>query len=328
MLIVLLLSFLGSALFCFIYLRLALRWRILDHPDHRSSHQSPTPHGGGLPMMLALALGSGLSVAWGWQWPQVFCGGVGIALGLVLVGVLDDLYGLPVRLRFALYTLSCLGLLLLVFGPPGGWPLATWLLMPVFLLGALWLLNLYNFMDGIDGLAATQCILACSTAAFLAGWRGADPVYGNACLMLAAVHAGFLIWNWAPARLFMGDAGSVPTGFLLALLALWGSAAAYLPVACWLILLAAFITDATGTLAHRARRGEKLTRPHREHAYQRLSRAFDGHRPVVVLLLAIHVLWLLPLAVLATSFPENAITLVILAYIPLAFGMAKAWRLG
>lgn len=328
MLTVTLITFCVSAAWCFVYLQLALRWQLLDLPNHRSSHDQPTPHGGGVPTMLALLCGLGIGFLWGWEWPAIYAAGLAVSSGLVLVGVVDDIHGLPVGLRFALYACACVLLLLLLYGAPGSWMPMQWLAMPLLLLGLLWLLNLYNFMDGIDGLAATQCILATSTAAGLAGWQQAAPVYAMACLLLAAAHAGFLLWNWSPARMFMGDAGSVPTGFLLGLLALWGGETGYLPVACWLILLAAFVTDATVTLIARACRGEKLTDPHRTHAYQKLSRYFGAHRPVVLLLLAIHVLWLAPLALLAASFPAHGISLVILAYIPLTFGMAKAARLG
>jgi len=183
-------------------------------------------------------------------------------------------------------------------------------------------------MDGIDGYAATQCIIACACAALLAWGQGAAPQYLLFCLLLAAAQTGFLFWNWPTARLFMGDAGSVPTGFLLGALALLGHAQGYLPLACWLILLAVFITDASVTLLWRMATGQDFTRPHRLHAYQRLSRQLGGHLPVVLILLALNGLWLFPLALTSALFPKYSILLVILAYVPLLGGMAKAREFG
>ena len=279
-------------------------------------------------MMLALCATALVAVLTGWDIGGNYLWLLAIAMGLVAVGVVDDIQGLPVRVRLAIYLLACLLALPLALGAPGTWPPAIWWASPLLLVGLLWLVNLYNFMDGIDGLAATQCILAAGTAALLVLLGGGDAGYALACLSLAGVHAGFLAWNWPPARLFMGDAGSVSTGFLLGALALLGAGQGALPLACWLILLAGFITDASVTLLWRACTGQDIASPHRLHAYQRLSRVFGGHRPVVFLLLGLHLIWLAPLATLAASFPEISSYLVILAYIPLLPGMAKALRLG
>jgi Fuc2NAc and GlcNAc transferase len=190
------------------------------------------------------------------------------------------------------------------------------------------MVNLYNFMDGIDGIAATQCILACASAALLA-WMGRAPggaEYALFCLLLAAAQLGFLFWNWPPARLFMGDAGSVPTGLLLSGLALLGWAQGLLDLACWLILLAVFITDASWTLLWRLFSGQPVAQAHRLHAYQRLSRYWGSHMLIDVLLMAINAAWLFPLAWAAHSFPEYAFILVILAYLPLLLGMVRVGK--
>ena len=173
-----------------------------------------------------------------------------------------------------------------------------------------------------------QCILACGSAALLSWADGGAAGYALFCLLLAAGHLGFLGWNWPPARLFMGDAGSVPTGFLLAGLALLGWIEGQLNPLCWLILLAAFVTDATWTLVWRMASGQPFTRPHRLHAYQRLSRHFGSHLAVDMLLLALNALWLFPLAWAVRSSPNYGFLLVILAYLPLVWGMAKIRQFG
>jgi Fuc2NAc and GlcNAc transferase len=190
------------------------------------------------------------------------------------------------------------------------------------------MLNLYNFMDGIDGIAALQCIQAAVSVALLSWFSTGDAAYAGYCLMLAAAHAGFLAWNWPPARLFMGDAGSVPTGYLLGVLALLGAVQGTVPLEVWLILLAPFIVDASYTLVWRVVTGQPFTRPHRMHAYQRLSRHWGGHLPVDMALLAVHALWLFPLALTLTVWPKFPVLLVILAYLPLLIGVAKSRNLG
>jgi Fuc2NAc and GlcNAc transferase len=320
----LVLAFVLSCALCGLYLWLARRWQILDMPNERSAHQRPTPHGGGLPLMTAFLLSAGLcALAYG-PWPEGYQPILVVAGLLTLLGVLDDLWNLPVGGRFFLYGMVAAmvsGALLQgrieLTSLPGG------LLFALVSMAVLWTMNLYNFMDGIDGLAATQAILACASAALLSRAYGGTPGYALLCLLLAASHLGFLLWNWQPARLFMGDAGSIPTGFLIAALALLGAVQGELPIACWLILLAAFITDATATLAWRVVTKQAFTRPHRSHAYQRLSRYWGSHRRVVLLLLVLHALWLFPLAWAASVWPYSQLFLVILAYLPLLFGMAK-----
>ena len=207
----LLVTLIASTLLCGVYLRLARRWQILDTPNARSSHLLPTPHGGGAPMLLAFGLGLLLAQYWVGTWPLLYLQLSGIALLLMLLGIADDLWSLSVRLRFGIYGLSCLAAVVFIVPPPATASVLTVaLLMVAATLAMLWLVNLFNFMDGIDGIAATQCLLACTAAAFLAS----GGAYAGFCLLLAASQLGFLVWNWPPARLFMGDAGSIPTGFL------------------------------------------------------------------------------------------------------------------
>jgi Fuc2NAc and GlcNAc transferase len=305
---------------------------MLDVPNERSSHSSATPSGGGIALMIALLLGVSVA-AWGAvDWRADLLGLAAIAGALAILGLVDDLRGVSIQARLLWYALASLLASWLLLSPllageeiaavsaPG---LVAMAAVAVVALAILWLLNLYNFMDGIDGIAALQAILACLAAALLSWGQGGSTGYALFCLLLAAAHAGFLIWNVPPARLFMGDAGSVPTGFLLAGLAVAGWRQGVLDPLCWLVLLAAFITDATWTLLRRMTGGEPFTQPHRSHAYQRLSRHWRSHLKVDLLLLAINLLWLLPLACAIQLWPENAPILVILAYVPLCCGMAK-----
>lgn len=318
-----LLAPLASALLCGVWLRLAQRGKWLDHPDHRSSHARSTPSGGGVGVMLALALSVVIAAASGVSWGAAYWLLLGLALVLMLAGMIDDRHNLPATLRLGIYGLACMVLVsvldLRLTPVPA---ISGWIVWPLLVVGLLWFLNLYNFMDGIDGLAALQCFLAAASAALLAVLGGA-PLFALFCILLALCQLGFLYWNWPPARLFMGDAGSIPTGFLLGGLALYGASTGALPLACWLVLLAGFITDASWTLVARSLRGVSLMEAHREHAYQRLSRHWRSHVAVDFFLLALNALWLLPLAWTIWHWPEFQLLLVILAYLPLLLGMAK-----
>lgn len=324
--IVVLITCLLSAVACSVYIRLARRWQLLDIPNDRSSHQQPTPRGGGLPLMLAFF--SGILMVFG---PQVFFESrygfvLGGAIFLTLVGVVDDAWSLSVRLRFVAYGLCCC---VVSAGLLHGAELAAGVLSValVFVVAAalLWGLNLYNFMDGLDGFAASQCFLACSGAALLAA-IGGNEHYVYFCLLLGFSHLGFLIWNWPVAQLFMGDAGSISTGFLLATLAVLGAVDGVLPFGVWLILLAIFITDASYTLCWRMFTGQKFTQAHRLHGYQRLSRYWGSHLPVLYLLIAINWLWLFPLAWAAKTWPSYSAAVVALTYLPLLLGVVKLRR--
>jgi Fuc2NAc and GlcNAc transferase len=319
-----------SALLCGLYQRYAVARQILDIPNQRSSHSMPTPYGGGVPLLLAftfgLALAAWLHVAWDGAFVVLTIG----ALVLMLIGVVDDVRGLSVRWRLLIYSAVCLltttALLQDMITTMASDILRAALVL-FWALVLLWSLNLYNFMDGIDGIAALQTVFICCAAAFLSWSAGHNGNYVLYCLLLAAAHCGFLFWNYPPARLFMGDAGSVPTGFLLASLALLGMVQGQVSPLCWLVLSAVFITDASWVLIWRVITRQDFTQPHRMHAYQRLSRHWNSHKRVDLLLMGINVLWLFPIALAVQSWPQIGLFLVFFAYLPLLYGMAKTTRL-
>jgi len=248
-------------------LLLLRRKGILDHPTERSSHSQPTPRGGGWGILLT-ALPAWVALVYFDLAPE---GSITLLVGAaVLMGIswLDDVQGLPASTRFLVQlAVVALGLMALpddtlVFQ---GWLPWTWdRLLAGF--GWLWFLNLFNFMDGIDGLAGTE---AGTLGLGLAGLAlaGAMPLaLGWPAALIAGAALGFLIWNWHPARLFMGDVGSVPLGFLLGGLLLQAAAAGAWAAA--LLLPAFFLADATVTLLDRLRRRQKVWQAHREHFYQ------------------------------------------------------------
>jgi UDP-N-acetylmuramyl pentapeptide phosphotransferase/UDP-N-acetylglucosamine-1-phosphate transferase len=252
-----------------------MRQRALDEPNERSSHSIPTPRGGGIAVIGAvLAVWVGLTVAG--RLPPMLLLVAAATLGLAAVSFLDDLRGLsPVSRLVAQLTAVAFGMQVL----PSHAVFQGWL-PPVLDDAAvallwLWFVNLCNFMDGIDGIAASEA------AAIGLGLVLIAPAPHTAWLAaaIAAASVGFLVWNWAPARIFLGDVGSVPLGFLLGFLLLDAAArGAWLPA---LVLPAYFLADATLTLLRRLARGERVWEAHREHFYQRAVQAGLGHAAVV-----------------------------------------------
>lgn len=310
----------------------AERLGFIDVPNERSSHRMPTPRAGGL----AFVAVAPLVVMATSRWMGVgFLPGEGALLfGSVVVaavGLADDRWGLPVRLRFAVYLLAAA--VLVVGGGylhelqwPGGPSIYLgWLGMPVTLFWVVGLTNAYNFMDGIDGIAAAQAVVAGTAAGLLALWNGSTAV-GLYALMLAAGVLGFIPHNWPPARIFMGDVGSAFLGYTFAGLAVLssGEPSNSIPFGLWVVLLAPFLFDTMLTLARRVARGEKWFEAHRQHLYQRLVRAGWSHLSVTSLYLCADLL--LAVVVVANSAVKlDGAGFALVASLPLLaiFGLVK-----
>jgi Fuc2NAc and GlcNAc transferase len=302
--------------------------RLLDVPNDRSSHARPTPRGGGLALTVAHVLGVLVASLLGLLPPDLAAALIGGGSLVAIIGFLDDHGDVNPSLRLACHFLAFIwaswwlgGLPQVDFGwgPTGlGW--AGTVLMLLYL---AWFLNLFNFMDGIDGIAAAQSISMSGTASLLLLWPAAAPGAVLPLLMLAAATAGFLVWNWPPARIFMGDVGSGYLGYALGVLALWTIVEGWLTPWVWLILGGAFLADATVTLLVRATARMPIVDAHRSHAYQRLSRHLHGHRPVTLLFVGINILWLGPWAAVASYSPRYGAAFATLALAPLFFAAAR-----
>lgn len=301
--------------------RYALSQSLLDIPNARSSHSTPTPRGGGVAIVLtflaALVVLGGLG-----HMPVSVClalGGAGLLVAII--GFMDDHGHIAARWRLLGHFLAAAWALFWLGGVP---PISVFGLsvepgVVVSMLGLLylvWMLNLYNFMDGIDGIASVEAVSACLGACLLYGFTG-HLAEAWAPLLLALSAAGFLCWNFPPARIFMGDAGSGFLGIALAVLSLHAAWLGSELFWCWLILLGVFIVDATVTLLRRLLRGDRVYEAHRSHAYQYASRHFGRHLPVTLAVLLINLVWLLPIAVAVAIFGLDGAVGVVLAYAPL-----------
>ena len=287
------------------------RRELLAEVNERSSHERPTPTMGGVSVvMIVMAYLIYLSVSGvvpAWQWA--------IALGLIaIVGLWDDLQPLRALPRIAVHIFGAvLGIVALQLSEP------LWLML-ILVVAVVWFTNLFNFMDGIDGIAGVQvfvfCLGAQITAAGIGGW------YGDLLWVVAGASVGFLAYNWPPARIFMGDVGSGFLGLLLALLVILLWQKEVLPLIASLILLAGFWFDATYTLCVRMLTGQPFTQAHRSHLYQRLARR-KGHLWTTGVYCIFSAFWLMPLAWIAAQNEHLQLYLLVLSVLPLAF---LCWR--
>lgn len=254
-----------------VILMLLLKTRLigiaLDQPNHRSLHNEVTPRTGGLAIMTSLVFTWGL-MGLAWQWLAA------LAL-LITISLIDDMRGLPVRWRFSVQlAISALFVWVLI---PG----VVWWLFILLTLIITWVINLYNFMDGSDGLAGGMALFGFSSYA-LAAYFMHDTQLAMMSGCISATSLAFLLFNFHPARIFMGDAGSVPLGFLAGAMGIYGWQQDIWPAWFPMLVFSPFIFDASVTLIKRVCHGEKFWQAHRSHYYQRLIQLGWGHRKTAI----------------------------------------------
>jgi len=306
-----------------------IRRAVFDTPNQRSSHVTPVPRGGGI-AVLAVALPLISAIVWLYRPGDAVAWAVlGGTLALAIVSGLDDRSGLPVMTRLCAQAVCVAVVLALI---PGKFTLFQGLL-PVALdrlmvgLAWIWFVNLYNFMDGIDGLAGVETAsigLGVFALTGLIGAQGGDSatVAGLGGLILAAAASGFLVLNWHPARVFLGDVGSIPLGFLLGwlllTLAMWGYWVAALTLPAY------YLADAGITIAARALRGERVWQAHADHFYQRAVRRGWSHARVARFIGGGNIM-LVALAAFSTQVVNRAGDLICLGGAALIVALMLAW---
>lgn len=303
--------------------RYALRKSLMDIPNERSSHTVPTPRGGGVAIVVSFVLALPILINQGYTEAAAAYGLLGSGLFVAVIGFADDHGHIAARWRLLGHFIAAAWAIYFLSGLPAieffgsafnlGW--FGHILAAIYI---VWMLNLYNFMDGIDGLASVQAISVCLGMCLVYWFSGNGELIWAPLILVAAV-AGFLWWNFPPAKIFMGDAGS---GFLGVVLATLSIVAAWVDpnlLWCWLILLGVFIVDATWTLARRLLRGEKVYQAHRSHAYQNASRVYSSHKAVTLGVLALNVFWLLPISMVVMFGGLSGGVGLIVAYLPLIF---------
>ena len=302
--------------------RYALSNNLVDTPNSRSSHSAPMPRGGGVAFVIPfLLLVPVLAVADDLPWSTVWAL-MGGSIWISIIGFADDHKHIAARWRLlahfvgAAWILFWLGgfppLLILGFTIDLGW--AGHILGAFYL---VWLLNLYNFMDGIDGIACIEAITVCIGAVLIIAPQSPPHSIWLIPLLLGASVLGFLFWNFPPAKIFMGDVGSTFLGLIfggISIQATW-----ILPQMfwVWLILLGVFITDATFTLFHRFMKGKKVYKAHRTHAFQVAAQHFDSHKTVSLTVGLINLLWLFPMGYFVGKQWIGGLEGLMIAYAPL-----------
>ncbi|WP_460164684.1 MraY family glycosyltransferase [Sessilibacter sp. MAH1] len=303
------------------YRKHAIQKGIIDNPNHRSSHKTPTPTGGGIVTVCGIiavwAICYGLQMLSIKEFLALTIPGSIIAA----VGFFDDKHNLPRRIRFIAQIVSACITISLIYPLPD---IQIWQNISIELnglgiiavvIGIVWMTNLYNFMDGIDGIAGAEAVTVLAGASLICFING--QVELAAVLITSSLPVyGFLYWNWPPAKIFMGDACSTFLGMTFATLALITSKSEAINLWSWFILLSLFILDATITLLVRIATGQKWREAHRTHLYQKLSLLY-GHKTSTSLFIGINFIVLTTLiynAKLPTSF-YLITTLIILTVI-------------
>ncbi|MDR3154822.1 MAG: hypothetical protein LBW85_11290 [Deltaproteobacteria bacterium] len=302
--------FLACVVLLFVIMRLNASLKLLDVPNDRSSHSRPTPSGGGLAIVIII-----LAANWKvfLECPEFLAGGLAIAA----VGLADDIKKLPVMPRL-LTQIAFAGLLVLLLparGPIVGIPM--WIIKAILIPAGVWFINVYNFMDGIDGLAGGYANAAAAGFLFC--------IHNNALLVeswnievyrqIFYVTMAFLIFNWSPAKIFMGDTGSTFLGFVFFSLGARSLILGNYAIYAFVIIMSFFWIDATITLARRYRAGARIFQAHREHAFHKASAIF-GHWKVTCFMITVTLFWLNPMARLAVTHVKLAPLLTLLAVMP------------
>ena len=287
---------------------------VVDVPNNRSLHTIPTPRTGGIGLMLAAGMG--------WL---LYAGGAltsvaALAALLALIFLIDDVRSLPVLPRFAAQFTAAIA-----FVAASG-PYSLWLVAPL-VLGTVWSSNLYNFMDGSNGFAGGMTVFGFASYAAAASLNGNAEIAMLAAIVASAA-AGFLFWNFDPARIFLGDAGSIPLGFLAATLGINGWHRGIWPFWLPLLVFSPFAVDATLTLFQRIRRGEKLPEAHRSHYYQRLVQSGWSHRRLALAAYALMAAASIS-AIALRAAPPAAVAALLLAwtgiYTAIAVAIDRRW---
>ncbi len=297
----------ASMLLTRLVLRVAVRKSVLDLPNERSLHSVPTPRGGGVAIVAVVLLGVAYLAAIRMIHPHVAIALYGGGLLVAWTGWADDRRDVSARVRVTAHAVAALWAVAWLGGMPsltvGADPVRLGMAGSLLaMLGIVWATNFYNFMDGIDGLAAAEATSIGAAAAVLLAVRG-SPLAAVAAL-LAGAAAGFLPWNWERARIFMGDVGSGFLGFAFATLAVATENSGALPALLWILLFGFFFGDATITLLRRMLRREAWYAAHRVHAYQRAVQGGWSHNGVTIVALLVNVCLAL-LAWLALDSPRQ-----------------------
>jgi UDP-N-acetylmuramyl pentapeptide phosphotransferase/UDP-N-acetylglucosamine-1-phosphate transferase len=267
-------------------MRFAVRNKMTVMPNERSLHDMPTPKGGGIAIVVTWYTGISILFFSGIIERSLFFALLSGVL-LAVVSLIDDIRGLKPFIRLIVQFITAIIAFIFLNGlRPLVMPQISinynFIVYPIAIIGMVWFINLFNFMDGVDGFASLEAIILCAVF-FVFTWS-------ISCVLLIACITGFLYWNWPKASIFMGDVGSTQLGFILVVLGIYYHNTYEFSILNWIMLTSPFWFDATLTLLRRLRNREKLSEAHRKHIYQRMVQAGSSHEKVNGFLLLINVI--------------------------------------
>ena len=318
-------SYLGARLAEILFLKLEL---FIDNPDDRSIHEYPIPSAGGLFIIVGFILHL-LFLEILYSTSNISYVILLISVTPVLViGVIDDLRKVGVFKRLLVHAFSAIVIVYYFqinnnFFNIGLQGQSSYIIALFSIVLSMWLMNLYNFMDGVDGYAATESIFVALSASLIAYINDSSSYIYMYLLGFGAANIGFLIRNWYPAKIFMGDTGSVSSGCIFAFFIFYSGAESVISVYTWLILLSVFISDSTYTLFVRIVTKKNITEPHLTHAFHIITEVKGSQLFTVKVLIFINMLWVLPMAILSMMYINYHIIITFLVYIPILLYLVK-----
>jgi len=310
--------FIASVVFTHIYKKIAIDYKILAIKNHRTLHSLPTPRGGGFIFSILSISAFGLI-----SWHQHLTEGLLLALlvgGLIatLTGFIDDLKDLSTKVKLNIQLILAFWLLYCQYYDESMLfdLLPVYIIVPIALFFMVWMMNAFNFMDGIDGMLASGTIFG-SLVLALVMFLTQGPIEIIAIfILIAATVAGFILFNWPPATIFMGDAGSLFLGYIFCVLLFFTSMNNIISIWTWFTVFGIFFTDTAVTQVMRILLVKRWYMAHRSHAYQNIARITESHLKVTGGVLLFNLLWVLPLAVWSALQPEMGMIALILSISP------------
>ena len=301
----------------------------IDSPTITSIHKKPTPSAGGISILISYLIFVCVLVNYVLFDYDAFLVLLSALIPIILIGLLDDYYSVSIYIRLFVQFFSSTIIIyhfqidtnVLNFQIFSEQSIIIIFIFSIIL--SIWLMNLYNFMDGIDGYASSECIFVSFSASLIAYLNSPESLMYLYLAGIGAANVGFFIRNWYPAKIFMGDTGSVSIGCIFAFFIFYSASESIISIYTWLILLSVFIADASYTLAVRVVTKKNITKAHLTHAFHMLASRKNSHKYVTKLLISINLFWVLPLALLSNAYMDYHVIITILVYLPLFIYLIK-----
>ena len=318
-------SYIGTCLVERLFLKFSL---FIDSPDDRSVHEYPIPSAGGLSIIVVFFLYLLFLII---LYPVNNFSYIILLISVipvVTIGVIDDLKKIGVYKRLLVHAFSSIVIVYYFQIINHSFSINTqgqsiYIIPLASIVLSMWLMNLYNFMDGVDGYAATESIFVALSASLIAYINDPSSYIYMYLLGFGAANIGFLIRNWHPAKIFMGDTGSVSSGCIFAFFIFYSGAESAISVYTWLILLSVFISDSTYTLFVRIVTKKNITKPHLTHAFHIITKVKESQFITVKVLILTNILWVFPMAILSMIYINYHIIIAFLVYIPILLYLVK-----